>query len=380
MLTPRERVLCALNHEEPDRVPVFFGTSGVTSILSPAYAQLRAYLGMPPVEEHVISRTFQYARLDEDIMVRCGSDGRPLIPRAAPSSLRREISATSFADEWGIVWEMQPGSLYYEIAQSPLREASLDDLDRYPWPATGHPARFEGLGDEARAIQAAGYAVVALTGVSPFEQIGLLRGLDAWLLDLAADPDFAQALLTRVTDLMLEGVSRLLDEAGQHIDVLLMGDDLGSQQAPLISPAMYRKLVKPHHARLAALIKSKSKAKIFCHSDGNVYPLIGDLIDVGIDILNPVQVSAKDMGDTARLKRDFGKRLSFSGGVDTGWVLPHGTPAEVRQEVRRRIRDLGPGGGYILSAVHCIQPDVPAENVCAMFDEARLAGRYPLDI
>ena len=146
----------------------------------------------------------------------------------------------------------------------------------------------------------------------------------------------------------------------------------------MISPAMYRALLKPWHAELIAAVKTQSDAKVFLHSDGNVYQLIDDFIDVGVDILNPTQVSAGDMNDTADLKRRFGSRLAFNGAIDTHWVLPHGTTDDVRREVRRRIADLGPGGGYILSAVHCIQPDVPIENVLAMFDEAQVAGRYPI--
>jgi uroporphyrinogen decarboxylase len=141
---------------------------------------------------------------------------------------------------------------------------------------------------------------------------------------------------------------------------------------------MYRRMIKPFHAEIYQEIKKRTKARVFYHSDGNIYPLLGDLVELGIDLLNPVQVNAGDMGDTARLKREFGDRLSFCGAIDTAWVLPHGTPADVRAEVRRRIRDLGPGGGYILASVHCIQPDVPLENVVAMLDEAKIAGRYPL--
>jgi uroporphyrinogen decarboxylase len=170
----------------------------------------------------------------------------------------------------------------------------------------------------------------------------------------------------------------LLEEAGDEVDVLITGDDLGSQSAPLISPRMYRKLIKPYHAELMSAIKRRTKAKIFYHSDGDIYPLIGDLIDIGVDLLNPVQVSAGEMGDTARLKKMFGDRLSFCGAIDSQEVLPHGTPDDVQREVRRRIKDLAPGGGYVLASVHCLQPDVPPENVIAMFDEALSAGRYPL--
>jgi len=281
-------------------------------------------------------------------------------------------------DGWGITWQRRAGSAYYEITHSPLQDASLDDIASYPWPNVAHPSRFQGLRAKARAIHDAGYAVVALSGVSPFEYCYMLRGVEQWFADLAADPEFAQALLRKVTDLQCAAAVGLLEEAGDEVDVLITGDDLGSQSAPLISPRMYRKLIKPYHAELMSAIKRRTKAKIFYHSDGDIYPLIGDLIDIGVDLLNPVQVSAGEMGDTARLKKMFGDRLSFCGAIDSQEVLPNGTPDDVRREVRHRIADLAPGGGYILASVHCLQPDVPPENVIAMFDEALSAGRYPL--
>jgi uroporphyrinogen decarboxylase len=149
---------------------------------------------------------------------------------------------------------------------------------------------------------------------------------------------------------------------------------------PLLSPESYRRLIKPHQARLLAAIKEGMAGKIFFHSCGNIYAFLGDLAEIGVDLINPVQVSAGRMGDTARLKREFGDRLSFCGGIDTRWVMPHGTADDVRREVRQRIRDLAPGGGYIAAAVHCIQPDVPPENIVAMCDEVRSAGRYPLAV
>ena len=377
-MTSRERVLCALNHEEPDRVPIFFGTSGGTTMLAPGYERLRAHLGMSKGETRFLSKILQYAVIDEEIMVRFGSDGRLLAPRAGPSPLRRETSETALVDEWGIRWQRQPGVLYYEVQESPLGDATIDDIDHYPWPDLDHPDRFIGLIEEARGIRHAGYAVVGISGVSLMEQIWLLRGLDVWLVDLVEKPDFAGALLEKVTSLMLASIAGFLGEVGDYVDVLVMSDDLGAQSWPVISPALYRKMIKPHHARLINAVKRHSEAKVFFHSDGNVYPLIGDLIDVGVDILNPVQVSANDMGDTARLKREFGEHLAFCGAIDTQRILPFGSPDDVREEVRQRIRDLGPGGGYICASVHCIQPDVPPENVCAMFEAAMVTGRYPL--
>jgi len=376
-LSSRDRVLCALEHEEPDRVPVFFGTSGVTSMLVPAYERLKAFLGVRH-EPRYISQAFQYARIDDEVMERFHSDGRPLLPGPAPSVHRRDISRDEFVDEWGVHWRRAPGSLYFEIVVNPLRNHTLGSLEEYPWPELAHPSRFTGLREEAHLINQAGYAVVAMTGASLFEQVQMLRGMDIWLMDMVENQDFAEALLNKVHALMLAACDAVIAAAGDLIDVILIGDDLGTQTAPIVSPQLYRRMLKPYHASLIANAKAKTKARVFFHSDGNIYPLLGDLVDIGVDIINPVQVSAGDMGDTARLKREYGRYLSFCGAVDTQYVLPHGTAHDVRQEVRRRIRDLGPGGGYIVASVHAIQPDVPPENIAALFDEAVTAGCYPL--
>jgi uroporphyrinogen decarboxylase len=332
-------------------------------LLGAAYERLKAHLGFRS-EPRLMSKSMQYAFLDEEAMVRLGSDGRPLLPRAAPGALRKDISPDEFVDEWGVTWRREPGVLYYEIANSPLRNLTVTDLDSFPWPDLAHPSRFEGLAEEARGFhENSPYAVVALSGVSPHEVIYVARGLDTWLMDLVADPEFAHALMRKVTDLMIAGVSRYLDVVGPYIDLIITGDDLGTDTSLMMSPQTYREMIKPYHAELMTAIKKRTKAKIFFHSDGNIYRVLGDLVDIGVDLINPVQVSAGDMGNTARLKREFGKHISFCGAIDTQHVLPHGTAEDVRAEVRRRIKDLAPGGGYIVASVHCIQPDVPPENV-----------------
>ena len=377
MMTSRERVLCALNHKEPDRVPIFFGASGVTTMNTAAYDRLKAYLGIKS-ETRTFWRALQYAILDEEVMVRFHSDARSLIPGPPPSTLARDLAPDRFIDAWGITWQLHPGNHYFDLTVPPLKDATIEDIATYPWPDTAHPSRFAGLREKARKIQEAGYAVVALSGITPFEYSYMLRGMDNWFLDLGGAPDFVHALMGKLTSLMQSAVEKLLEEAGDCIDVIVTGDDLGSQSAPLISTAMYRDLIKPYHLRLFQAIRQRTKARIFYHSDGNIYPLLNDLIDAGVDLINPVHVAAKDMGDTARLKREFGARLCFNGAINTQSVLPHGTPEDVRAEVRRRIKDLAPGGGYILSSVHCIQPDVPPENFCAMIDEALKVGCYPI--
>jgi uroporphyrinogen decarboxylase len=373
----RDRVLCALNHEEPDRVPIFFGTSGATTLLAPGYDRLKAHLGIRS-ETQVIWRGPQSVLMNEEVLAWSGSDGRPLIAGPAPSPLAHDVSAEAYVDGWGCLWERRPGTLYYEVVASPIYDATVDDLGRFPWPDLAHASRFAGLRARAEAIRDAGYAVVALSGVNPWEQTFISRGMERALLDLAGDPDFILALMRKITDVMRAGVIKLLEEAGDYIDVLITGDDLGMQSGPMMAPRTYRRMIKPFHAELLGEIKRRTKARIFFHSDGDVYPLLGDFIEIGVDLLNPVQVSAREMGDTARLKREFGKRLAFCGAIDTQWALPYGTPTDVRAEVRRRIGDLGPGGGYVLASVHSIQPDVPVENIVAMLDEAKIAGRYPL--
>ena len=199
-------------------------------------------------------------------------------------------------------------------------------------------------------------------------------------MDMVADQDLFLALLQALSSRMVRYLHELLSRVGQHVDVVVTGDDLGTQDSTLMAPALYRTLVKPEQAKVLDAIHRETRAKVFYHSCGNIYPLIGDLVEIGVDLLNPVQVSAPDLADTARLKREFGARLSFCGGVDTQDVMPHGSAQEVRAEVRRRIQDLAPGGGYVAAAVHCIQPDVPPANIVAMCDEVVRAGRYPLSV
>ncbi len=290
--TSRDRVLCALNHEEPDRVPLFIGTSGATTILGPGYDRLRKHLGIPCGPIRWFSKPLQYTWMDEEVLVRLGSDGRTVAPGPAQSTLRKEVSDDCIIDDWGVTWKRAPGSLYFEIADSPLRKATLDDIDKYPWPKLTPPGRFDGLADRAKAIQDSGYASVLLSGITIFEQACIMRGLDLVLMDMAADEEFFTALLTKIKNLMLGLIEGLLREAGRFIDVIVTGDDLGMTAGPMMSPAAYRRLIKPHHAEILGAIKQRSPTKIFFHSCGNIYRLLGDLADAGVELINPVQVSA----------------------------------------------------------------------------------------
>jgi uroporphyrinogen decarboxylase len=186
-------------------------------------------------------------------------------------------------------------------------------------------------------------------------------------------------VLRRVTDIGKAVMEPYLDLAGPYIQMIKMGDDLGAQGGPLMSPKTYRSVVKPYHKELFDFIHERTRARIFLHTCGSVYRLLPDLIEAGVDVLNPVQVSAADM-DTRRLKAEFGDRLSFMGAIDTQHVLPFGTPDDVKREVERRIADLAPGGGFILAPVHNVQADVSPENLVTMYRHALQVGMYPIRV
>lgn len=371
-MTHRERVLRAIRREPTDRVPIDLGSTLATTLTVGAEQRLRFRLGLPAAEPRILSRRSGTVIPDEAILERFDIDTRALplgTPERRPD---RELSATAFIDEWGVTWSKPEGGHYINTAGPfhQLDEPSVRDVERHDWPEPDDPGRYRGLRERARALhEQTDYAVVLGLGVGPVHQCQFLRGYAQWLEDLLARPAFAQALLERVTDILTAIARRALQQTADYVDVVMFGDDVGTQKSPLVRPELYRALIKPCHRRMAEVVKSFGKPLLY-HSCGSVYALIPDLIEAGVDILNPIQVSAAHM-DTRRLKSEFGGELAFWGAIDNQGLLPRGTPEEVRAEVRRRIRDLAPGGGYVLAAAHNIQADVPPENVVAMFEEAR---------
>ena len=379
-MTSRERVQMALNHEEPDRVPLDIGGGSSSSIVVEGYENLKRHLGVYS-ESKILNRVFRVARLDNALLRRLGSDCHPLGVGPPQKWSPPPSESGSFIDIWGLQWKetyYSQGCFYHELMNSPLAGAGIDDLETYPWPDPLDPGYTAGLADQAKMLyEQTEYAIVGDGGFKSFWELGyLLRGYDAFLMDLIMNPDFVHALLGKLCEINLAATERFLDIAGPYIQVFRTADDVATQKGPLLSPEMYRRFIKPLYKRYYDLIKSKTDAKIFYHSCGNVMDLIADFIDNGLHIINPVQVSA--MPDTALLKKRFGDRLVFWGGVDTQRVLPVGSAQDVEQEVRLRIRDLAPGGGFVLAAVHNIQPDVPPENILAMTEACRKFGRYPL--
>ncbi len=379
-MTSRERVLAAVNHQEPDQVPLDVGGGSSTSIVVEGYEKLNQHLEIAG-ETKIMNKVAHLARLDERVMQRLGSDCRPLRIKPPANWTPPPSEPGTFIDVWGIMRKQVyygDDRYYWELAHSPLAEARVEDLDGYPWPDTSDPGYTAGLAEEAKELyEETDYAIMADGGFKSFWELGyLMRGHEQLLMDTALNPEFVRALMDKLLEINITMTGCFLDAVGPYIQVFRAGDDLATQKGPFFSHATYRTLIKPAHKAYFDFVRTKTEAKIFYHSCGNVTELIDDLAEIGVDILNPVQVSA--VGDTATLKARFGNRIVFWGGIDTQRVLPYGSVEDVEAEVKRRIHDLGPGGGYVVAPVHNIQPDVPPENIIAMAEATRKYGIYPL--
>jgi uroporphyrinogen decarboxylase len=281
-------------------------------------------------------------------------------------------------DEFGVVWSMPDGTgLYMDISHHPLAEAGIADLADYPWPNGSDATRFTGVREHTMMLRKeTPYALVTGIAGVVYEYCWYLRGLERWFMDTVENPEFCAALLDRTLTFWLDYMTGFLREVGDLIDVVMIGDDLTGQHGPLFSPTFYRKVVKPRQKKLVQHIKSLTKARIWYHTCGNCVEYIPDLLDNGVDILNPVQTSAAGM-DPTMLKQRFGRDLTFwGGGCDAQHILPFGTPEKVREQVRRNLEVFKPSGGYVFNGIHNIQADVPPENIVALFDAAYEYGPY----
>ncbi len=384
VMEPWQRVLMAIDHKEPDRVPFDLGGTESTSISLKAYSVLRQHLGLPDKEPEILSYGGQLAKPDTDLCMMMGVDTRRITRRdlsAWKLDVIEDENAWWYVDEWGVKWKMpKVEGHYFDMVSNPLRGADLEKVRGYIWPDGKDPALRDGLAEEAEKVffeSKAALVLDARIGNGFFHTGALLEGYEDFFIDLAYAPDKANYILDRVLELKLNYFETILNEVGDQVHIVRELDDLGSQQGLLISPEMYREFIKPRQKTLFDFIKRKSPGiKILFHSCGSVYHIIPDLIEIGADILNPVQVTAANM-DSAKLKKEFGKEITFwGGGIDTQQVLPHGSPQEVKDEVKKRIDDLAPGGGFVFATVHNIQEDVPVENVIALWEALQEYGTY----
>jgi len=384
-MTHRERFALALEHKEADRVPIDLGSTWASSIQKNAYVEVLKYLGMDLPEPPIWHFMQQLSAIHEEFLKRFEIDVRGIHPDLATAGPEKTIQVKdtgdywAYSDEWGLGWRMpKTGGFYYDMYQHPLVGADIEQVRRYPLPDGGDPSRWAGLPEEGRRLASEGFGTVLYTrvGAGLLETLLWLQGFEDGFVNLVANPELTECLLDRILDLNIRFYSKMLADVGDSPQVVAFGEDLGLQDRPMLSLEMFRRYLLPRYQALFTAIKAASpNIKILFHTCGASAGFLPDLIEAGVDVLNPVQVSAAGM-DTKKLKKEFGGQLVFWGGIDTQHVLPRGTPADVRDEVRRRIDDLAPGGGFVLAAVHNIQSGVPPRNVVTMLETALEYGGY----
>ncbi len=369
-LTSRARVLRALSHQEVDRVPIDLGGTHNSTMCTGAYEALKRFLDVnAPTEE--LSRAFEIVRMDEALLQRLPVDTRGVFARPPAKTQAHWLDDRTFVDDWGITLHRSESSPQFDIVAHPLAEATLADLDDYAWPIAEDEARYAGLREQAQTLhEESDFAICGATlDTTIYDKAWQLRGMARFLEDLLLEPGFALALLEKVAAVQYRRHELFLGAVGRYLDVVTIADDMGSQRGPIIRPALYQAMIKPFHRRYVETIRRFTDAKILFHACGSIVDLVEDLIEIGVDALNPMQVSAAGMSPE-NLRRRFTGRMAFWGGIDSQYVLPKGQPDDVRQAVREMLGVMGLNGGYVLGAVHNIQDDVPPQNVWAMLDEA----------
>lgn len=394
-MTHRQRIEAALAHREADRIPVDLGASESSGIHAVAYNRLKRHLGLTGGRTQVYDLSQMIAKVEPEVLERVGADAMPLLiepqgwkPWRLPDGSACEVpqkarlretadGATELLAADGTVVARRPaGSYYLDTCHHPLAaasspadiEAGRAHLRGFDWPDYCDED-YADLRRKAQWLHAhTDRAIVGNLWVHVLAAGQILRGFEAFMVDLIADKRLAHALMGRLVDGYEERVARYLEAVGEYCTIIQVNDDLGTQSGLQLSLPLYREMVKPYHRRLWGLIKERSNKPLLLHSCGSIREVIPDLIELGVEAINPVQVTAAGM-DSAALKREFGRDLTFwGGGCDTQTVLAQGTPAQVREEVTRRGQDLAPGGGFVFCQVHNIQPDVPPENIMAMYE------------
>ncbi len=370
-MTSRDRVLRALNHQEPDRVPLDLGGTHDSSIVVEGYERLKAHFGVSAPTQ-IMQRMTRAATVDEAVLQALGIDTRAIVIGSPRRSVAAELGPREYRDMWGVERVHPEGGYYYDQRRAPLEGSiTVADVRRHTWPDPEDPGLLEGMAARLAWIRTHTEAAAILTLPAPFVHLSqFIRGFQDWYTDFILGTDVLEALFDAVLDITIRITERELEAFGRDVDVVRCGDDLGGQNGLQVGREHYLRYIKPRHAKFFRRVRELTPAKLMFHSCGSIVDILPDLIETGVQIINPVQVTARGM-DPAFLKREFGRDLVFWGGTDSQKTLPFGTAEEVRAMVARLIDTFGPGGGFVFSSCHNIQPDVPLENVLAMFAQAR---------
>ena len=370
-MNSRERLLCALDHKQPDRVPLDLGAAKSCKFSLGAYKKVLEYFGM---EEDIRFAKFQQTAFASDAFYeKIENDVRAVYPafirEGSPDPEWEDEKFSYYRDSWGTAYRKpKVNGLYFDMCEYPLAGKDEDADKAYVIPQPSY-IRAEAL-QEVENYHKAGYPVVLTeTFGSGFLHTGpKVYGFDDWFMILAGEEERAVAFLDKLLERKFQYWDKIAEVFGNSLDVVCEMDDVGMQTGPWISPVLFRRVIKPYYQKLYPYIKKKTGAKLFMHCCGSITQLLPDLIDVGVDIVSPVQINAADM-DPHKLKTEFGKDVCFwGGGVDTQIMLPTGTPQQIKEHVKRNIEEFSKDGGYVFAAVHNIQANVPVENIIAMWE------------
>lgn len=380
-MNSRERIIKAINHKKPDRVPIDVGGTLATSMHKIIYNKLKEKFNINDKKDEILELALQSVILDESVLNKLHGDVIGIYSNP-PKSWKMEVDPVdnSYIDEWGLKYKATKDNLYFDIVGHPLKEINNNKLNNFNWPDPYDESRFEGVKEKAAYFyEETDYALSAgcTFGGGILQDGAWLLGFENWFTILLSNQNMANRIMDKILEFHIGYWDAMLSRIGKFVQIVVIGDDLGTQDNLFVSPVLFKQLIKPRYKKLIDFIKSKANVKVLLHSDGAIKDIIPDLIDVGVDILNPIQVSAKGMGDTKLLKEIFGEKIVFwGGGCDTQKILPFGTKEDVEKEVVRRINDLKPGGGFVFAPVHNIQPEVPIENVITLYETALNYGQY----
>lgn len=368
----RERVLLAIQHKQPDRVPIDLGSISVTTMNRATLIALQQFLGTEdPASANVIimQKRFQNVDVPEELLLKFHIDLRGIRPGKPKNREEVVLEDGGFIDEWGITYTPSCGGAYYDIVRSPLAEVEIGEIEHTLHLEIDDPGYTEGIREKAEQLyHHTDFAIVGnMTSAQIFERCWYLRGFERFLMDLSVDKRFAHKLLRVITDIQKERVKNFLIEVGEFLQIFKVSDDLCGQLNPLISPKMYREMIQPYHLEYFDHIKQYTSAKLALHCCGNFRPLLRDLIDSGVEIIHTLQQSCPDM-DPRGLKKEFGSEVVFWGGMDVQNLIPIATPQQVKDQVERMIDIMSPEGGYIFGPSHNFQADVPPENIVTMYE------------